>query len=79
MTRGNQRETDRARAQARTAKNGNLGKSNLDANLKALSIMCEICRQTFMGTSSETVLRQHQESKHPKQTTKECFPSQSWA
>ncbi|KAL9653823.1 hypothetical protein ABK040_012884 [Willaertia magna] len=48
--------------------------SQLKTNEAALSFQCAICKQTYLCTTQEVVLKQHAESKHPKKTFKECFP-----
>ncbi|OSX78657.1 hypothetical protein BU14_0103s0001 [Porphyra umbilicalis] len=47
--------------------------SNLAANRQALSIQCKVCFQTFMCTTSRTLLQDHVERRHDKQTYDECF------
>lgn len=37
--------------------------------------VCNICRQSFMCNSTELKLREHSDSKHPKQSFADCFPS----
>ncbi|CEM02160.1 unnamed protein product [Vitrella brassicaformis CCMP3155] len=74
MTRGNQRDKDRQRAAARAKQAPKGACSQLDANKKALTIVCSICKQQFMGTSSASILNQHAESKHPKSSVTDCFP-----
>lgn len=51
------------------------GKSQLADNAKAMTIVCNICRQSFMCNSTELKLREHSDSKHPKQTFADCFPT----
>jgi len=51
--------------------------SQLKANEKALSIVCAICKQPFLGTTSAKSLKEHSDSKHAKQTYQQCFPGQS--
>lgn len=43
-----------------------------------LPVQCQVCRQSFLCTAKESVLKSHQESKHPKNTMADCFPSRSW-
>mmetsp|Transcript_20850 Transcript_20850/g.35907 ORF Transcript_20850/g.35907 Transcript_20850/m.35907 type:complete len:82 (-) Transcript_20850:97-342(-) len=66
------RERNLAKAKAASG-----GKSQLDTNKKALNIMCNICRQSFMCTMSEVGLKQHQENKHGDKTFDDCFPNYS--
>jgi hypothetical protein len=49
--------------------------SNLAANAACMNIVCSICRQVFMNTSTKVTLLQHQENKHPKNTFVDCFPA----
>ena len=39
------------------------------------TIQCAICKQTFMGSSTEGDLRIHHEAKHPKLEFNACFPN----
>lgn len=66
-------KTARDRKAAKDAK-GAKG-SQLKTNAQSMNIVCEICRTQFMCTSKAVALMQHAESKHPKNTVKECFPS----
>jgi Zinc-binding len=50
--------------------------SQLQANAACMSIVCSICRQVFMNTTTQACLQQHQENKHSKNTFADCFPSQ---
>ncbi|OSX81553.1 hypothetical protein BU14_0014s0102 [Porphyra umbilicalis] len=70
---GAKSKTKRERNATKPAKGGNT--SQLGANLKAMSIICTVCKQSFMCTMAEASLRQHAESKHPKSTFELCFPS----
>ena len=47
--------------------------SQLKVNEQAKSIICKMCRQTFMCTASEKELREHAENKHPKADFSACF------
>lgn len=47
--------------------------SQLKANEASKTIMCKICRQSFMSVSSVSLLREHQEAKHSKFKYEECF------
>lgn len=49
--------------------------SQLKANASAQTIVCQICRTTFLCTSKPAALKQHAEGKHAKKTLKECFPN----
>jgi hypothetical protein len=35
---------------------------------------CKICLQPFICTSSESKLKEHSDSKHPKAAFADCFP-----
>jgi hypothetical protein len=48
--------------------------SQLKTNSNAMTIICAICRQTFMCNSKKITLMQHVESKHSKLTFDGCFP-----
>ena len=39
------------------------------------TIQCNICKQTFMGSSTEGDLKIHWEAKHPKAEFAACFPN----
>jgi len=49
-------------------------KSQLKSNEAAKTIICKVCRQSFMCTTKEAELRMHQENKHEKQEFAACFP-----
>ncbi|KAF8060025.1 hypothetical protein HT031_004963 [Scenedesmus sp. PABB004] len=48
--------------------------SQLKANAAALTMKCSVCLTTFICTSKEQQLKDHQENKHPKSTFEQCFP-----
>ncbi|RSH93960.1 hypothetical protein EHS25_006613 [Saitozyma podzolica] len=48
--------------------------SQLKSNAAAQSIQCDVCKQTFQGTSKQPMLQQHVESRHAKSTFAQCFP-----
>jgi len=50
------------------------GVSQLKTNQASMSIVCQVCRQTFMKTASEVQLKGHWESKHDKLPLAQCFP-----
>lgn len=50
------------------------GKSQLEVNKSAQSIICQSCRQTFQKTSNLKDLQMHHESKHSKLPFTQCFP-----
>ncbi|CAM9675809.1 unnamed protein product [Hapterophycus canaliculatus] len=65
--------TARARNEAKKAKAGK--GSQLAVNKAAQSIVCQICRQTFMSVSNDAMLMSHATNKHAgKKTPAECFP-----
>eukprot|EP00887_Chlorella_sp_A99_P006208 scaffold3.g6208.t1 len=65
----------RAKAAEKAKKNQPKGAaSQLKTNAAANSIVCTICRSTFIVTSTEAKLKEHVENKHDKKTFAECFP-----
>eukprot|EP00922_Rhytidocystis_sp_ex-Travisia-forbesii_P005253 GHVS01007659.1.p1 GENE.GHVS01007659.1~~GHVS01007659.1.p1 ORF type:complete len:123 (+),score=23.57 GHVS01007659.1:281-649(+) len=74
MTRGNQRDVDRQRALNRS-KQKEGGNSNLKDKEKNLTVICFVCKQTFMCTVKKPTLQQHVDARHDKQTFEQCFPS----
>ena len=38
-------------------------------------VLCSVCAQSFKVTEKNVDARKHAESKHPKKTFEECFPS----
>jgi len=62
----------RERNAKKEEKKGSSG-SQLKTNEAAKSVMCKICRQTWMKTVTPNELKQHQESKHSKQAFDQCF------
>jgi hypothetical protein len=64
MVRGNQKATAQAKAQAK-ADSKKTGKSDLKARGAALKITCDVCKSPMINY---TQLKQHYESKHPKET-----------
>ncbi|KAI8873961.1 DUF1909-domain-containing protein [Ramicandelaber brevisporus] len=59
----------------RNAKNApKEGHSQLKVNEKAKTIVCTVCKQTFMCNIRAPALTEHSENKHSK-TLKECFPT----
>ncbi|RUP46087.1 hypothetical protein BC936DRAFT_147372 [Jimgerdemannia flammicorona] len=57
----------------RAAKDKKGPTSQKKANEAAKSIICNVCRQTFLCTTREKALLEHSENKHSK-TVQECFP-----
>ncbi|KAF4716751.1 hypothetical protein FOZ62_002582 [Perkinsus olseni] len=62
---------DNAKRQAKHSGKG--GESQLKNNAASQTLLCSVCRQTFMCTQKK-LLPSHAESKHPKQTFDQCFP-----
>jgi len=75
MGRSNGCEANRKRADAqkRAEKFNKDGNSQLKDNAKAMSLICSLCKQAFMGTQVKMALL-HQDTKHAKNTFEECFP-----
>ncbi|WIA13555.1 hypothetical protein OEZ86_006815 [Tetradesmus obliquus] len=48
--------------------------SQLKQNQAAMTLKCNVCLTTFVCTSKEQQLKDHQENKHPKATFEQCFP-----
>ncbi|KAL7424163.1 hypothetical protein Q5752_001749 [Cryptotrichosporon argae] len=62
-------------ARERNAKAAGKGPSSqLKANAAALTIQCDICKQTFQGTSKKPLLQQHIDSKHSGKAFETVFP-----
>ncbi|CAI7610576.1 hypothetical protein N7516_006066 [Penicillium verrucosum] len=57
----------------RNAKDQKTAKSQTKSNEKAMSIQCQICRQTFLQTTKAPALLEHASNKHSKGLP-ECFP-----
>lgn len=62
----------RAKKQALASKTG--GGSQLKQNASAMSKACAICKQAFHVTAKRPQLEEHVDSKHKKNTFKDCFP-----
>ncbi|KAK2079804.1 hypothetical protein QBZ16_002199 [Prototheca wickerhamii] len=72
---GNAQKTAMARAKKQEMdKKRKAGGSQLKANNAAQNIICQVCRSTFICTSTEAKLKEHSENRHPKNTFPECFP-----
>ncbi|PFH50754.1 hypothetical protein AMATHDRAFT_75439 [Amanita thiersii Skay4041] len=50
------------------------GKSQLKVNEASKSIICSVCRQSFLITTRAPALEEHAQNKHSK-TMAECFPT----
>ncbi|KAI9280564.1 At2g23090 like protein [Umbelopsis sp. AD052] len=58
----------------RNAKDAKKGPtSQLKANNAAKSVICQVCKQTFLCTIRAKALTEHADNKHSK-TLEECFP-----
>ncbi|ORY07759.1 DUF1909-domain-containing protein [Basidiobolus meristosporus CBS 931.73] len=55
------------------AKAGKGATSQLKANAKAQTVICQTCRQTFLCTIRAKALTEHSENKHGKPLD-QCFP-----
>jgi len=65
-----------AQKRERNAKEGKgAAKSQLKTNEAAKSIVCNICRQTFLMTTRLPQLTEHVENKHPGKEVADCFPT----
>jgi hypothetical protein len=51
-----------------------LSGSQAKANASAQTIICQVCRSTFVCTSSRASLTDHSSNKHAKHTFEQCFP-----
>ena len=51
--------------------------SQLKVNEASKTILCGVCRQSFMSVASVSLLREHQEAKHPKVKYEDCFAKTS--
>ncbi|OII72290.1 uncharacterized protein cubi_01623 [Cryptosporidium ubiquitum] len=76
MSRGNQRDIDRQRAQKRQDRTApKTGKSTIEQKEKILSIICNVCKQSFMCTANRQTLEVHVDTKHSKLDFSQCFPN----
>lgn len=75
MGRSNGSEAMRKRADAakRAEKFGKEGNSQLDKNVKSMTLQCTICLQSFMQTQAK-MAKMHVEQKHADKNWLECFP-----
>ncbi|KAL4535521.1 hypothetical protein Ndes2526B_g06413 [Nannochloris sp. 'desiccata'] len=74
---GNAQKSATARARKMEAEKKKGKGSQLAANAACMNIVCNICRQVFMNTSTKACLQQHAENKHSKNTLADCFPGQA--
>lgn len=70
---GQKSATKRARNLEKLAKAAK-GGSQLKANAAAMNIICQVCRSSFLCTSTKAKLTEHVEGKHAKITFEQCFP-----
>ncbi|KAH6569666.1 hypothetical protein BASA50_002137 [Batrachochytrium salamandrivorans] len=59
----------------RSEKDAKGGKSQLKTNQAAMTVICSICRQTFLQTIKRKALEEHLEGKHSGKEFKACFPA----
>jgi hypothetical protein len=38
-----------------------------------MTVQCTVCKQTFLGSCSESELRTHVDARHPKSAFEACF------
>ncbi|KAH3757126.1 hypothetical protein Pelo_11040 [Pelomyxa schiedti] len=69
---GNRAKQKRERNQAKMAQQ-TTAKSQLRVNEKAKTIVCKICKQSFLCTASATDLNLHATNRHPKLPYSDCF------
>ncbi|THV05975.1 DUF1909-domain-containing protein [Dendrothele bispora CBS 962.96] len=50
------------------------GKSQSKVNEAAKSIVCSVCKQSFLVTTRQPALEEHSQNKHSK-TIADCFPT----
>ena len=70
----------RERHQAKEAAKGvgGGGKDGIKARTESqIGTVCAICRANFTSVKMKQQLRDHQSSKHPKNTIAECFPNEA--
>ncbi|KAG2444437.1 hypothetical protein HXX76_001190 [Chlamydomonas incerta] len=48
--------------------------SQLKQNQASMTIKCNVCMTVFVCTTTEKLLREHAENKHPKSPIEACFP-----
>ncbi|OQD70260.1 hypothetical protein PENDEC_c025G06816 [Penicillium decumbens] len=60
----------------RNQKDAKSAKSQIKSNEKAMSIQCQVCRQTFLQTTKAPALLEHASNKHNKGLA-DCFPGVS--
>ena len=69
---GNRAKQKRERNMKRAAAKSS-AHSQLKVNAAAQTIVCKMCRQTFMCTASDKELHEHAENRHPKAEFSACF------
>jgi len=75
MGKGNQQRAQQKRERNMKKNATSTASSQLKANEKALTIVCSVCKQTFLCTSNPKTLKEHADNKHSKNTFSECFPT----
>ncbi|KAM0751546.1 DUF1909-domain-containing protein [Meredithblackwellia eburnea MCA 4105] len=73
MGNGNKAAMKREANAAKGAKTGPT--SQLKANAAALTIQCDICKQSFMGTTKLPGLQEHVSARHAGKEVSNCFPN----
>jgi len=76
MARGQQKiqsqQKNLKRQQAKAKSNAPHAKESAQ---KALTLQCKICLAQFQNTKKASMLQDHVDSKHAKNSLKECFPT----
>merc|ERR1711939_376476 len=75
MGKGNAQQAAQKRERNAKKNATSTASSQLKSNEKALSIICNVCKQTFLCTSNPKTLKEHADNKHPKNTFAQCFPT----
>lgn len=73
MPQGNGMKAKMRRERQAAKDQGSVAHSQLKTNEASKTILCKVCRQSFMGVASVSLLREHQEAKHAKLSYAECF------
>ncbi|GLC46143.1 hypothetical protein PLESTM_001831900 [Pleodorina starrii] len=71
---GNGQKSAMRRAKKLEEMQGSNKGSQLKTNAASMTIKCNICMTAFVCTTSEKLLREHWENKHPKQPIEAAFP-----
>lgn len=73
MPQGNGAKAKQRRERQQAQATSSVPHSQLKSNQASQTILCKVCRQSFMSVSSKTLLEAHKESKHPKLDYSACF------